>query len=179
MWNPYPCYFCWFILVTSNHTSPSFETLVVFWSAWSLLGSEFCWYLVWTSQLTKICIFHNSQKKLFDSSSAYDWTRMLALLQVLDLSQCQNITDVGVSAILKSVPNLLELDLTYCCPVSSQPSSRIILSPGHNLSPHSSTCYLPARILERGSGGDVLLKERLMSCSQQCQVIILSFPNRN
>ena len=142
MWNPYPCCFCWFILVTSNHTSPSFETLVVFWSAWSLLGSEFCWYLVWTSQLTKICIFHNSQNKLFDSSSAYDWTRMLALLQVLDLSQCQNIIDVGVSAILKSVPNLLELDLTYCCPVSSQPSSRIILSPGHNLSPHNLTYIL-------------------------------------
>ncbi|XP_066359028.1 F-box/LRR-repeat protein 3-like [Miscanthus floridulus] len=39
-------------------------------------------------------------------------------LQVLDLSQCQNITDVGVSAILKSVPNLLELDLSYCCPVT-------------------------------------------------------------
>ena len=67
---------------------------------------------------------------------------MLALLQVLDLSQCQNITDVGVSAILKSVPNLLELDLTYCCPVSSQPSSRIILSPGHNLSPHNLTYIL-------------------------------------
>ncbi|CAD6258777.1 unnamed protein product [Miscanthus lutarioriparius] len=39
-------------------------------------------------------------------------------LQVLDMSQCQNITDVGVSSILKSVPNLLELDLSYCCPVT-------------------------------------------------------------
>ncbi|ONM42077.1 hypothetical protein ZEAMMB73_Zm00001d044625 [Zea mays] len=43
---------------------------------------------------------------------------MLARLQVLDMSQCQNITDVGVSSILKSVPNLLELDLSYCCPVT-------------------------------------------------------------
>ncbi|CAD6268921.1 unnamed protein product [Miscanthus lutarioriparius] len=39
-------------------------------------------------------------------------------LQVLDLSQCQNITDVGVSSIMKSVPNLLELDLSFCCPVT-------------------------------------------------------------
>ena len=58
-------------------------------------------------------------------------------LQVLDLSHCQNITDVGVSSILKLVPNLFELDLSYCCPVSSQPSSCIIVSPGHNLSPRS------------------------------------------
>ncbi|XP_066338627.1 F-box/LRR-repeat protein 3-like, partial [Miscanthus floridulus] len=40
------------------------------------------------------------------------------LIQVLDLSQCQNITDVGVSSILKSIPNLLEPDLSYCCPVT-------------------------------------------------------------
>ncbi|XP_066334521.1 F-box/LRR-repeat protein 3-like [Miscanthus floridulus] len=39
-------------------------------------------------------------------------------LHVLDMSQCQNITDVGVSSMLKSVPNLLELDLSYCCPVT-------------------------------------------------------------
>ncbi|CAM0152185.1 unnamed protein product [Urochloa decumbens] len=37
-------------------------------------------------------------------------------LQVLDMSHCQNVTDVGVSSIVKSMPNLLELDLSYCCP---------------------------------------------------------------
>ncbi|CAO2147398.1 unnamed protein product [Urochloa humidicola] len=37
-------------------------------------------------------------------------------LQVLDISHCQNITDVGVSSIVKSTPNLLDLDLSYCCP---------------------------------------------------------------
>ena len=145
MWNPYPCCFCWFILVTSNHTSPSFETLVVFWSAWSLLGSKFCWYLVWTSQLTKICIFHNSQKKMFDGSTKL---RLLLNSHACTVAGAWSVSVseyhwcVGITAILKSVPNLLELDLTYCCPVSSQPSSRIILSPGHNLSPHSLTYIL-------------------------------------
>nr|CAB3462824.1 unnamed protein product [Digitaria exilis] len=37
-------------------------------------------------------------------------------LQVLDMSHCQNVTDVGVSSIVKSIPNLLELNLSYCCP---------------------------------------------------------------
>ncbi|KAG2614519.1 F-box/LRR-repeat protein 3-like isoform X1 [Panicum virgatum] len=36
-------------------------------------------------------------------------------LQVLDMSHCQNVTDVGVSSMVKSIPNLLELDLSYCC----------------------------------------------------------------
>nr|CAB3488843.1 unnamed protein product [Digitaria exilis] len=39
-------------------------------------------------------------------------------LQVLDMSHCQNVTDVGVSSIVKSIPNLLELNLSYCCPVT-------------------------------------------------------------
>ncbi|XP_025827453.1 F-box/LRR-repeat protein 3-like isoform X3 [Panicum hallii] len=37
-------------------------------------------------------------------------------LQVLNMSHCQNVTDVGVSSMVKSTPNLLELDLSYCCP---------------------------------------------------------------
>jgi len=37
-------------------------------------------------------------------------------LQVLDMSHCQNVTHVGVSSIVKSTPNLLELNLSYCCP---------------------------------------------------------------
>ncbi|XP_039840463.1 F-box/LRR-repeat protein 3-like [Panicum virgatum] len=39
-------------------------------------------------------------------------------LQVLDMSHCQNVTDVGVSSMVKSIPNLLELNLSYCCPVT-------------------------------------------------------------
>ncbi|XP_062203957.1 F-box/LRR-repeat protein 3-like isoform X2 [Phragmites australis] len=39
-------------------------------------------------------------------------------LQVLDISNCQNVTDEGVSSVLKSIPNLLELNLSYCCPVT-------------------------------------------------------------
>ncbi|KAL6597330.1 hypothetical protein ACP70R_046770 [Stipagrostis hirtigluma subsp. patula] len=39
-------------------------------------------------------------------------------LQVLDISNCHNVTDVGVSSVVKSVPNLLELNLSYCCPVT-------------------------------------------------------------
>ncbi|KAJ1264461.1 hypothetical protein BS78_08G002500 [Paspalum vaginatum] len=39
-------------------------------------------------------------------------------LQALDMSHCQNVTDVGVSSIVKPVPNLLQLDLSYCGPVT-------------------------------------------------------------
>ncbi|KAF8753602.1 hypothetical protein HU200_011598 [Digitaria exilis] len=34
----------------------------------------------------------------------------------LIMSHCQNVTDVGVSSVVKSIPNLLELNLSYCCP---------------------------------------------------------------
>ncbi|TVU51560.1 hypothetical protein EJB05_02995, partial [Eragrostis curvula] len=39
-------------------------------------------------------------------------------LKVLDISHCQNATDAGVSSIVKSVPNLSELNLSYCCPIT-------------------------------------------------------------
>ncbi|XP_062197824.1 F-box/LRR-repeat protein 3-like isoform X2 [Phragmites australis] len=39
-------------------------------------------------------------------------------LQALDISNCQNATDEGVSSVVKSIPNLLELNLSYCCPVT-------------------------------------------------------------
>lgn len=39
-------------------------------------------------------------------------------LQVLDMSNCQNVTDVGVSSVVKAMPNLLELNLSYCCNVT-------------------------------------------------------------
>ncbi|XP_062181971.1 F-box/LRR-repeat protein 3-like isoform X2 [Phragmites australis] len=39
-------------------------------------------------------------------------------LQVLDISNCQNVTEVGVSSLVKSTPNLLELNLSHCCPVT-------------------------------------------------------------
>lgn len=42
----------------------------------------------------------------------------LLLLQVLDMSTCRNVTHAGVSSVVKAVPNLLELNLSYCCNVS-------------------------------------------------------------
>ncbi|KAK3139163.1 hypothetical protein QOZ80_5AG0378810 [Eleusine coracana subsp. coracana] len=39
-------------------------------------------------------------------------------LKVLDISHCPNATDVGVSSVVKSIPNLSELNLSYCCPVT-------------------------------------------------------------
>ncbi|KAL6905992.1 hypothetical protein ACP4OV_003593 [Aristida adscensionis] len=39
-------------------------------------------------------------------------------LQVLDISNCQNVTDLGVSSIVKAIPNLLELNLSYCWTVT-------------------------------------------------------------
>uniref|UniRef100_A0ACD5YHR8 Uncharacterized protein n=1 Tax=Avena sativa TaxID=4498 RepID=A0ACD5YHR8_AVESA len=39
-------------------------------------------------------------------------------LQVLDMSNCQNVTHVGVSSVVKAMPNLLELNLSYCCHVT-------------------------------------------------------------
>ncbi|XBH69046.1 hypothetical protein VPH35_097043 [Triticum aestivum] len=39
-------------------------------------------------------------------------------LRVLDLSTCRNVTHTGVSSVVKAVPNLLELNLSYCCNVT-------------------------------------------------------------
>ncbi|KAK1629403.1 hypothetical protein QYE76_003718 [Lolium multiflorum] len=39
-------------------------------------------------------------------------------LKVLDMSNCQNVTDEGVSSVVKAMPNLLELNLSYCCHVT-------------------------------------------------------------
>ncbi|GJN07190.1 hypothetical protein PR202_ga24998 [Eleusine coracana subsp. coracana] len=44
-------------------------------------------------------------------------------LKVLDISHCPNATDVGVSSVVKSIPNLSELNLSYCCPVTPSMAS--------------------------------------------------------
>lgn len=50
---------------------------------------------------------------------------MSVLFQVLDMSNYYNVTHVGVLSIVKAMPNLLELNLSYCSPVSSPLSSFI------------------------------------------------------
>uniref|UniRef100_A0A0D3HQI1 F-box/LRR-repeat protein 15-like leucin rich repeat domain-containing protein n=1 Tax=Oryza barthii TaxID=65489 RepID=A0A0D3HQI1_9ORYZ len=44
-------------------------------------------------------------------------------LQVLDMSNSYNVTHVGVLSIVKAMPNLLELNLSYCSPVTPSMSS--------------------------------------------------------
>uniref|UniRef100_J3NAR5 F-box/LRR-repeat protein 15-like leucin rich repeat domain-containing protein n=1 Tax=Oryza brachyantha TaxID=4533 RepID=J3NAR5_ORYBR len=44
-------------------------------------------------------------------------------LQVLDMSNSCNITHVGIMSVVKAMPNLLELNLSYCSPVTPPMSS--------------------------------------------------------
>ncbi|KAG8050828.1 hypothetical protein GUJ93_ZPchr0009g898 [Zizania palustris] len=44
-------------------------------------------------------------------------------LQVLDMSNSYNVTHVGVLSVVNAMPNLLELNLSYCCPVTPSMSS--------------------------------------------------------
>ncbi|GJN28500.1 hypothetical protein PR202_gb16633 [Eleusine coracana subsp. coracana] len=44
-------------------------------------------------------------------------------LKVLDISHCPNATDVGLSSVVKSISNLSELNLSYCCPVTPSMAS--------------------------------------------------------
>uniref|UniRef100_A0A0D9XW35 F-box/LRR-repeat protein 15-like leucin rich repeat domain-containing protein n=1 Tax=Leersia perrieri TaxID=77586 RepID=A0A0D9XW35_9ORYZ len=44
-------------------------------------------------------------------------------LQVLDMSNSCNVTHVGVQSVVKAMPNLLELNLSYCSPVTPCMSS--------------------------------------------------------